>query len=62
MAYYAFFHYIMCIMYICNSLLTESMSSMVSANSGIVSSVDSTALASAARNLLGERGKGILAG
>lgn len=35
---------------------------MVSANSGMVSSVDSTALASAARNLLGETGRGILAG
>lgn len=35
-------------------LLTESMSSIVSANSGMVCSVDSTVLASAARNLLGE--------
>lgn len=35
-------------------LLTESMSSMVSANSGMVWSVESTVLASAARNLLGE--------
>lgn len=35
-------------------LPTESMSSMVSANSGMVCSVESTVLASAARNLLGE--------
>lgn len=37
-------------------LLTESMSSMVSANSGIVCRVESTVLASTARNLLGETG------
>jgi len=36
--------------------LTESMSSMVSANSGMVCRVESTAQASAARNLLGETG------
>lgn len=35
-------------------LLTESMRSMVSANSGMVCRLESTALASAARNLLGE--------
>lgn len=37
-------------------LLTESMSSMVSANSGMVCRVESTVLASTARNLLGETG------
>lgn len=37
-------------------LLTESMSSMVSANSGMVCREESTVLASTARNLLGETG------
>lgn len=37
-------------------LLTESMSSIVSANSGMVCRVESTVLASTARNLLGETG------
>lgn len=35
---------------------TESMSSMVSANSGMACRVESTLLASTARNLLGETG------
>lgn len=38
------------------SLLTESMSSIVSANSGMVCRVERTVLASTARNLLGETG------
>lgn len=45
--------------YICSLFplsLTESMSSMVSANSGMVCREESTVLASTARNLLGETG------